>query len=514
MDLSPSDSQSCSSLTAGSSSGADSPDTAPSPVATFPANHSIDSVMAEACAEVDSPSHSASRADDLTFVAQVRELSVDSLMEFARPFLKSQASTVSVRTLTDADNDAAPEGGQDGDAFGPLVEDYFQGGATASELGPEAARQEVEKAIDVLKERILRLSPDSPLEQEQRAQMVQELIMLRLRIQEMEEAAEVGGGSATIGALGHQLKKVPLLQAMRQKKERLGAHCEVCGQMMILTSSQLQCIRCGYCCHRRCIGTIARSCVADEAEKQSGFILDICPEKGLEQQNYACAECRKPFPMDNPGVWESSIRVCDYNGAYYCTICHRNDQAVNPARAVKNWDLSGQPVCRASQQLLSLLHYQPLIRLLDVNRELALHVEELAYVEQLRPRLTILHRMMLDCQQAPQIALLRLLPSHRKHLMFATGLYSLQDLLDIQRGVLARHLDAFYKQLEAHVRLSCPSCGQLSQVCVYCWQTEDKLYAFQEHVTGCAGCGALAHRSCARIGAETARQCPNCRPPN
>ena len=174
--------------------------------------------------------------------------------------------------------------------------------------------------------------------------------------------------------------------------------------------------------HERCISSVARHCVAEQVQQRPAYILDICPEKGLDLQNFACAECRKAFPMDKPDVWESqSIRLCDYNGKYYCPVCHRNDLAVSPGRVVKNWDFSPRlvrfslfflpppsstssyaphnathhsswsfihgvkmnlvfcvlllfQVCRESKQILNLLSSHPILNLLEVNKDLSAQV--------------------------------------------------------------------------------------------------------------------------------------------
>lgn len=246
--------------------------------------------------------------------------------------------------------------------------------------------------------------------------------------------------------------------------------------------------------------------VAELVERKPELILDICPEKGLDVQNFTCAECRKPFPMDDPNVWESHIRLCEYNGRYFCTVCHRNNAKLTPGNVIKNWDFSPRLVCRESKQLLTLLHFHPILPVLDINKELLVQVEELNRVEEVRGRLAILNRMMLDCVEGPQIALLHLLPSHRKHLMVRNQMYSMNDLVDIERGVLVEELGLFMGELERHVKVTCVSCMGKAQVCVVCWSVTDRLFAFEEAGKVCDKCGAVMHRRCVRNVGD----CPNC----
>lgn len=137
----------------------------------------------------------------------------------------------------------------------------------------------------------------------------------------------------------------------------------------------------------------------EQVEQKAEFIMDICPENGLDQQNFGCGECRKPFPMDNVNVWDTHIRLCQYNGKYYCTICHRNDTEITPANVIKNWDFTPRLVCRASKQLITLLFFHPILPVLEINKEILVQVEELQLVEDLRSRLAILKRIMIDCSQ-------------------------------------------------------------------------------------------------------------------
>ena len=45
-----------------------------------------------------------------------------------------------------------------------------------------------------------------------------------------------------------------------------------------------------------------------------------------------------------PGTVVLPARICDYNGQWYCSLCHWNDMAVTPGRIVHNWHFDKHPV--------------------------------------------------------------------------------------------------------------------------------------------------------------------------
>ena len=186
------------------------------------------------------------------------------------------------------------------DAFGTKIENM--------EIN-EMSKPELEKTVDVLKDRILSLSADA--QDPERNALVQKLVLARLKILESDDGSQKAGKIS----MGHCFNQAALFRHMIKR----GRHCEVCGQLMIFARSQLDCTYCDFSCHERCISNISRYCVAKQIEQKAEYVLDICPEKGLDTaQNFACAECKKSFPMDNANVWDTHIRLCDYSGRYYC----------------------------------------------------------------------------------------------------------------------------------------------------------------------------------------------------
>lgn len=130
---------------------------------------------------------------------------------------------------------------------------------------------------------------------------------------------------------------------------------------------------CYYRCHSKCLPLVTKPCVRSKVSHQAEYQLSICPESGLDSQDYRCAECRAPIALskapravaggDLGGAWgwgcfwgagtnvclttggvPSEARQCDYTGLYYCSSCHWNDLAVVPARAIHNWDFEPRKV--------------------------------------------------------------------------------------------------------------------------------------------------------------------------
>lgn len=54
---------------------------------------------------------------------------------------------------------------------------------------------------------------------------------------------------------------------------------------------------CYYRCHSKCMNLITKPCVRSKVSHQSEYELSICPEIGLDRQDYRCAECRTPISL-------------------------------------------------------------------------------------------------------------------------------------------------------------------------------------------------------------------------
>lgn len=54
---------------------------------------------------------------------------------------------------------------------------------------------------------------------------------------------------------------------------------------------------CYYRCHSKCLNLISKPCVRSKVSHQAEYELNICPEAGLDSQDYRCAECRASISL-------------------------------------------------------------------------------------------------------------------------------------------------------------------------------------------------------------------------
>lgn len=98
---------------------------------------------------------------------------------------------------------------------------------------------------------------------------------------------------------------------------------------------------CGYRSHAKCLDLVRRTCAGVLAKRRPGYLLSICPEKGLAAQKYRCAECRSKWDihpsrtfLSSPPFWRLAFegeaaeepRLCDYTGLFFCPSCHWQDE--------------------------------------------------------------------------------------------------------------------------------------------------------------------------------------------
>uniref|UniRef100_A0A8B9YN12 Differentially expressed in FDCP 8 homolog n=1 Tax=Bos mutus grunniens TaxID=30521 RepID=A0A8B9YN12_BOSMU len=190
--------------------------------------------------------------------------------------------------------------------------------------------QQLRQAIQECKQVIL----DLPEHSEKQKDAVVRLIHLRLKLQELKDPNEDEPNIRVL--LEHRFYK--------EKSKSVKQTCDKCNTVIWgLIQTWYTCTGCYYRCHSKCLNLISKPCVRSKVSHQAEYELNICPEAGLDSQDYRCAECRAPISLR--GV-PSEARQCDYTGQYYCSHCHWNDLAVIPARVVHNWDFEPRKVRR------------------------------------------------------------------------------------------------------------------------------------------------------------------------
>ncbi|XP_018016808.1 pleckstrin homology domain-containing family M member 1 [Hyalella azteca] len=111
---------------------------------------------------------------------------------------------------------------------------------------------------------------------------------------------------------------------------------------------------------------------SDAERRRSSLVTQLCPQVGLDEQNYQCHQCRAFI-----GLFYGQFRVCAMDGHSYCVECHNNYTAVVPARVIFNWDLRQHAVADANRDWLLSCIDDPMIDIRAANPRLYEHVEEL-----------------------------------------------------------------------------------------------------------------------------------------
>ncbi|CAG9824818.1 unnamed protein product [Phaedon cochleariae] len=356
-------------------------------------------------------------------------------------------------------------------------------------LNKEATEDELLTAINRSKDLVLENDQCSP----ERKWLVRHLIELRLRLQECREAMDDpqhprnrSSGVSKRTVRGHHLNLQPLL---RNTASRYCDHCT--GTIWSVVQAWYQCEDCEYCCHYKCLGSIIRECAHVIATERGTFEYEICPEIGLSQQKFLCAECRALLPVNKD--W-SEARKCDYTGLFYCTACHWGSSAVIPARVVHNWDFTPQPVCQASLQLLRICSKRPMINLEQLNPKLFHLVHELDLVRRLRKDLVAMKKYLTVCRRANEDRLLWK-NVDAPHLMANANMYSLQDLVDTHSGELLSKLHSLVDVFSSHIKVQCEVCKGRGHICEIC-SNEEVLYPFDLATVTCGDCCSVFHAHC------------------
>ncbi|XP_053652184.1 differentially expressed in FDCP 8 homolog B isoform X3 [Cherax quadricarinatus] len=367
--------------------------------------------------------------------------------------------------------------------------------------------ESLERSIDKCKSLILQSEESTS----RRRALVHKLIQLRLRLQEIHDAAEIAS-TGVIMCMSHQLQpqKPPLSRASKQ-------YCDKCAQIIwgVIHVSYV-CALCEYRCHGRCVDGIQRRCASVKVNEDATYILRICPEVGLSAQNYKCAECKRLITNKYNIITKSGRKLkskenawceprrCDYTGLYYCPACHWNSRMVLPARVIHNWDYDECVVSRQAKQFLLLMKNKSVLHLEKLNPHLFKFVEELISVKKLREDLLIMKQYLGTCRTAQESRMLRQLEA-RQHFVENAHMYSLQDLIDINSGALVEYLKKVHSSFSSHIKKECLVCQGKGYICEIC-DNNEIIFPFDNGVIVCNGCSATLHHLCYTRNTK----CPKC----
>ncbi|KFO77854.1 Differentially expressed in FDCP 8, partial [Cuculus canorus] len=371
-----------------------------------------------------------------------------------------------------------------------LAEDHFsrpEGLILASDV------QQLRQAIEECKRVILAL----PEHSERQKDAVVRLIHLRLKLQELKDPCEDEPNIRVI--LEHRFYK--------EKSKSVKQMCDKCSTIIWgLIQTWYTCTGCYYRCHSKCLPLVSKPCVRAKVSHQAEYQLSICPESGLDSQDYRCAECRAPVSLREavPAVawgWEG----VGLGGTGGCMGLGSFGGACVPARAIHNWDFEPRKVSRCSMRYLALMVSRPVLKLREINPLLFNYVEELVEIRKLRQDILLMKPYFITCKEAMEARLLLQLQD-RQHFVENDEMYSLQDLIDIEAGRLSCSLTEIHTLFAKHIKLDCERCQAKGFVCELC-KEGDVLFPFDSHTSVCTDCSAVFHRDCYYDNSTT---CPKC----
>nr|XP_039251866.1 uncharacterized protein LOC120329334 [Styela clava] len=223
----------------------------------------------------------------------------------------------------------------------------------------------------------------------------------------------------------------------------------------------------------------------------------IANEKGLDSQNYQCADCASPI-----GIIYGAPRVCTFTGQYYCSQCHSNDEIQIPARIVHNWDFRKHKVAKRSKSFIEQVFNDPLLNLSECNPGIYKYIDEMGKVFHLRQRLVHLKPYLQTCRSFDMEEINNRLGS-RLYFLDDSHLYSIQDLCNVHDKSLGNMLNKLVTSGTKHV-YGCTLCSAKGFVCEIC-QSNSIIFPFETDSTvQCFECKSVFHRECKNDS------CPKC----
>ncbi|XP_031369597.1 differentially expressed in FDCP 8 homolog isoform X2 [Apis dorsata] len=366
---------------------------------------------------------------------------------------------------------------------------------TVLSLSKATSEEYLKDMIEKCKQMVLESAECS----DERKWLVRRLIELRLRVQEFRESSEANLLETQV-ILGHHL--IPQKYYITTSGPVYCDHCS--GAIWTMLQSWYMCNDCKFCCHWKCLNNICRVCVHVVASEAGGYTYtkDICPEQGLSNQGYRCAECKARITFKSTWI---EPRLCDYTGLYYCQRCHWNTAMVIPARVIRNWDMESRPVSRVAAQLLTLLEERSVLLLEDLNPKLFTLVPDLSVVKRMREEMQMMKRYLVLCPEANNQGLPWKI-GIRTHMIENSGNYSIKDLIDLNNGILLEEIRAAYDTMHTHITEQCELCKARGHLCELCGNDE-VIYPWDASSISCHQCTAVHHRAC---WSKQNHCCPRC----
>lgn len=177
------------------------------------------------------------------------------------------------------------------------------------------------------------------------------------------------------------------------------------------------------------IGTATTT--SDATSPCSLLAMKICPERGLQAQNFCCSVCGNGISMTE------SLR-CDFSGEYMCPGCHGGRRSVNPVRILRNWDFARYSISEKSRRQIVATAYTELVDLCAANPQVFRSVAGFGEIDALRRTIVRLTRERLGAvdkrQREKELRRLEMLAWPKTHLLHDARLYTMEDLVEVHGG--------------------------------------------------------------------------------
>ena len=137
--------------------------------------------------------------------------------------------------------------------------------------------------------------------------------------------------------------------------------------------------------------------------------------------------------------------------------------------------------------------FKPLLRVVELNKDLYLHSKQLKDVLALRKNLRHYKEFVYSCRSKEM--LLDLLQSRAYMLEDDIHAYSMHDLVHQHLKKLIPWMLDVISKLKVHIMSECQSCRGKGNYCEIC-DSEAEIFPFQSRTEKCPRCGALYHKTC------------------
>lgn len=209
-----------------------------------------------------------------------------------------------------------------------------------------------------------------------------------------------------------------------------------------------------------------------------------------------CAGCGQKLVAG----WFKSANYCHYSNKYFCSKCHQNYKYLIPSRIFFHWDFKHYPICNFYRNFLTEMFNEPLYDVTVINPSIYKLVPPLSKIRIIRQQLRLMKDFILTCRDKQKLVSLL---GHRFYLV-DTEMYSLSDLVDVQKDELFKFLRAVTEQWLKHIH-ECQLCSSKGSICEFC-NKKEIIYPFNLKTTvQCPKCKSSAHRGC-----YSSQTCPKC----